>query len=130
MKKNTFRKEERLCKRQLIDSLFSGEGVKKNSEFPLLLLYKEVSSEVSQVPVQIMFSVSKRKIKLAVKRNLLKRRLKESYRKHKHELSAAINNKNKNILVSVIYLEKKSLPYNIIEKKIIVLLNRLKNEFE
>ena len=128
MQKNTFKKEERLCKKQLIDSLFSGEGVKKISDFPLLLLYKEVTSDVSEVPVQIMFSVSKRKIKLAVKRNLLKRRLRESYRKNKHELTATINNKNKNILVSIIYLEKKPLPYNIIEKKIIVLLNRLKNE--
>ena len=130
MQKNTFTKEERLCSRQLIDSLFTGEGVKKISDFPLLLIYREVTPETSEVPVQVMFSVSKRKIKLAVKRNLLKRRLRESYRKHKHKLIDTITVNNKHVLVSIIYLEKKPLPYNIIEKKIIVLLNRLKNECE
>lgn len=130
MQKNTFTKEERLCKRQLIDSLFTGEGVKKISDYPLLLIYKEVTSEISEVPAQVMFSVSKRKIKLAVKRNLLKRRLRESYRKNKHELIEKITTSNKHILVSFIYLEKKPVPYNVIEKKIIVLLNRLKNECE
>jgi len=130
VQKNTFTKEERLCSRQLIDSLFTGEGVKKISDFPLLLIYREVTPETSEVPVQVMFSVSKRKIKLAVKRNLLKRRLRESYRKHKHKLIDTITVNNKHVLVSIIYLEKKPLPYNIIEKKIIVLLNRLKNECE
>lgn len=130
MQKNTFTKEERLCSRQLIDSLFTGEGVKKISDFPLLLIYREVTPETSEVPVQVMFSVSKRKIKLAVKRNLLKRRLRESYRKHKHKLIDTITVNNKHVLVSIIYLEKKPQPYNVIEKKIIVLLNRLKNECE
>jgi ribonuclease P protein component len=130
VQKNTFKKEERLCEKKLIDSLFAGKGVQKKTEFPFILLSKEIENNIDSIPAKVMFSVSKRKIKLAVKRNLLKRRAKEAYRLHKHSLISELEQQNKNLIFCFIYLAKKPLPYNIIEQKIIVLLNRLKNESE
>ena len=123
--KNSLCKEERLYKKPLIDQLFaSGEKIKV-TEFPFLLMAMESPDENQSFPAQVLFSVSKRKVRLAVNRNLVKRRSKEAYRLHKHSFYNELQNQQKKLLVSFIYLGNKPLPYQLIEEKIIVLLNRL-----
>lgn len=82
-RKATFKKEERLTGKKIIDTLFS-EGDSFLS-FPLKVIFTETSLPV-KFPVQAAFSVGKRNFKLAVHRNLIKRKMRESYRLNKSKL--------------------------------------------
>jgi len=127
--KNTLCKAEILSSKIIIDELFAGNNVEKFKAFPFLAIIKETELP-SKFPVQAMFSVAKRKNKLAVTRNLIKRRIKEGYRKNKHELYAVLTKKNKQIAICFIYLDNKPLSSQVIEEKIIVLLKKVKKYCE
>ena len=78
---HTLPKEERLCSRKAIDELFGG-GHKSVTAFPIRAVYMQGE----QTGVRIMVSVSKRYFKRAVKRNRIKRQLREAYRLQKELL--------------------------------------------
>ncbi|MCF6356560.1 MAG: ribonuclease P protein component [Draconibacterium sp.] len=86
----SFKKEERLTSKKVIDKLFS-EGSSFLS-FPLKVIFSETSLP-SKYPVQAAFSVGKRNFKLAVRRNLIKRKMRESYRLNKFQLYNALTDK-------------------------------------
>ena len=123
--KNKFCKEERLCNRKTIDFLFSANDKLKFTEFPFMVIAKESGDETQKFPAQMMVSVSKRRIKLAVNRNLMKRRIKEAYRLHKNDFYTELKTQNKDLILCFIYLGNKPIRYELIEEKIIVLLKRL-----
>jgi len=123
--KNKFCKEERLCSRKTIDFLFTANDKVKFTEFPFMVIAKESVNEDQKFPAQMMVSVSKRKIRLAVNRNLMKRRMKEAYRLHKNEFYESLKTQNKELILCFIFLGNKPVSYELIEQKIIVLLNRL-----
>lgn len=78
---HTLPKDERLCSRKALEALFSG-GHASVAAFPIRAVYMP-----SQRPgVRIMVSVSKRHFKRAVKRNRIKRQLREAYRLQKQLL--------------------------------------------
>lgn len=128
--KVTFSKEERLSSKKLIDKLFNRKNQFKTSDFPLLLIAKEVEKDHFNPLAQALFVVPKKRIKLAVKRNLTRRRLKEAYRLHKTSFYKQLQASDKKYIIAFIYLENKPVPYHLLEKKIIVLLERLKNKIE
>lgn len=80
---------ERLKLRKQIETLFqTGEAF---SVFPLRIVYSLLSStDVSASPVQVGFSIPKKRIKKAVGRNRIRRLLKEAWRLQKHALYQAI----------------------------------------
>ena len=78
---HTLPKEERLCSRKVLEELFGG-GHQSVSAFPIRAVY--MPNEVGVV--RVMVSVSKRYFKRAVKRNRIKRQLREAYRLQKELL--------------------------------------------
>ena len=82
-RKFSFKKEERLTSKKVIDKLFSEGG--SFLSFPLKVVFLETSLP-SKYPVQAAFSVGKRNFKLAVHRNLIKRKMREAYRLNKFYL--------------------------------------------
>jgi len=78
---HTLCKSERLCSRKVLEELFSG-GHQSVSAYPIRAVF--MPSE--QAGVRIMVSVSKRYFKRAVKRNRIKRQLREGYRLQKELL--------------------------------------------
>lgn len=84
-------------------------------------------SEDQQPSVKMAFGVPKRNFKQAVKRNRIKRLLREAYRLHKHELFAALELKSVKITVMCIYTGKEVPSYSEAEGKIILSLRRLLN---
>jgi ribonuclease P protein component len=70
-------------------------------------------------------SVSSRYFKRAVDRNLLKRRIRESYRKQKLALKTSLEEKGLTMDLFLVYLEPKILSYQEIDTAITEALSKL-----
>ena len=73
----TLRKSERTCSKIAIDNLFKGGHSRSLSAFPIRVVYL-VSDTPQQEQCQIMVSVPKKCFKRAVKRNRVKRQIREA----------------------------------------------------
>ena len=109
----TLHKEERLCSQKTIEELFtSGESF---LAYPLKVVF--LKTELPQpFPVQAAFTVSKRNFKRAVKRNILKRRMREAYRLSKPGLYLELRAKELQIAIMFVYIGKDLAEYPPIEK--------------
>ena len=109
----TLSKEERLSWKRYIDLLFAkGQSF---VAFPLRVVYLTTEEEMP-VPVSILVSVPKKKFKRAVKRNLIKRQVREAYRIHKYDLIDPLTEKNKKMLIAFLYLDKEIHSFVDMEK--------------
>jgi len=111
--KFTFRKEERLCSKKLFEKLFN-EGV-SFLVFPLKIVTIEADFQ-SRFTAKAAFAVSKKNFKKAVKRNRIKRLMREAYRLNKHMLYEAADEKK--LAVIFIYIAKEELSYQQIDAAI------------
>jgi len=121
----TFKKEERLCNKKLIDGLFHSGSSFLCYPFKVSWLL----NPEQQVCTQVLFSVSKRRFKHAVDRNLIKRRMREAYRLNKQQqLYDVLTSADKRIVLSLGYIGKEVVAYELVEKKMLKLLSQLCNE--
>ena len=111
-----------MCSKKNIDLLFQ-KGHSAIS-FPLKVIYLETDIEYVK-PCQAMFVVPKRTFKRAHDRNKLKRRMREAYRLNKAFFYEVVKSKNKKIILSFLYIGKKSEDYKQIETSIINHLKRI-----
>jgi len=112
--RNTLSRSESLKSYKLIRLLFK-EGQSFFS-YPYRIFYLEQPAETN-IPVKYLISVSKRKIKTAVKRNHIKRLFRESYRTQKHELFEKLDKGNNQILLAFVYVGKENIDIHQMEEK-------------
>ena len=113
----TFKKEERLNSRKVIQDLYD-TGKPFNSK--CFRVFWKNASHPETSPAKILISVSKKNFKRAVDRNRIKRLIREAYRKNKKILFDALNTGNKKIVFALSYIAKEELTFEEIEIKIIV----------
>ncbi|MFD2200596.1 ribonuclease P protein component [Shivajiella indica] len=112
-------KNERLHSQKLIKELFD-----KGSSFflyPFKVMVLDLTEE-EKGTYQVLFSVSKKKIKRAVDRNLVKRRMKEAYRLNKSKI---LTNEHSNKLIGLIYVSSEIGTFQFIEQKIVKILTKI-----
>ncbi len=112
----SFSKSERISEKKIIDNLFSSG--KKFSVYPFDVRFLN-QDENSDSIHKVLISVSSSKIKSAVKRNLLKRRIKESYRINKNIIS------NKLLMIAFVYVSEEIFTFSVIDKAIKKVLKKL-----
>jgi ribonuclease P protein component len=113
--RQTFRKDERLCRTKLISLIFESG---KTIYTPLFKIIWKISEEKLSSPAQVAISVPKKNIRLAVSRNLIKRRIREAYRKNKQTLYDSLDKKGLQIVFMVIFRKNNIPGYVTIEKSV------------
>lgn len=103
--------------------MFTGGASKSFSVFPLRVVYMSLPEQ--DETASILISVSKKRFKRAVKRNRVKRQVREAYRKNKHELLSVLSEQGQKLAIAFIYLSNELVPSTIIEEKIKILLARI-----
>jgi len=112
----TLKKDERLSSQKVIGEMFSsGESF---LSYPLKVVFLKTES-TQAFPVQAAFTVSKRNFKRAVKRNLLKRRMREAFRLNKPSFYDELAAKDLHIAVMFVFISKDLIEFPIIEKAMI-----------
>ncbi len=120
----TLCKAERLNSKILIGKMFEGGAIP--SRFPSFryALYICLSSR-ERLPASILISVSKRRFKRAVKRNRVKRQIREVYRKNKSLLVDELQRREQRLAVAFIYLSDELVATAELEEKMKTALSRI-----
>jgi ribonuclease P protein component len=120
--RETFHKSERLCSRKIITLLFDNGNVFYSKLFKIVWSKSPV---LISSPSQVAFSVAKKSFRLAVTRNLIKRRMREAYRRNKYILYDFLCSENIKIVFIVIYKEDSVMDFREIEISMKEMIDRL-----
>lgn len=121
----TLRKGERMASKRLIDKLFRGGDSHSLVSFPIRLVYllDNRGDGDTTAQKQILISVPKRCFKRAVKRNRVKRQIREAYRRNKNFLPDL--DEGRILLMAFIWLDDQLHSSETVEKKVVKLLQRM-----
>jgi ribonuclease P protein component len=109
----TFKKEEKLKSRKVIDQLF--KNGRSFSNFPFRIMWK--FNETALAELQAGFTVSSKHFKKAVDRNRIKRLMREAYRLQKRQLQDQLKEKEKKLAVFFIYVGNEIPSYSFISER-------------
>lgn len=123
-------KWERICSRTQLEKLFTGGKSKSFSVFPLRVVYlltdQPDGDSQHVVPVKMMVSVSKRHFKRAVKRNRVKRQVREAYRLNKEiVVSSMADFPNRQLLLGFIWMSDELHDTDTVTRSMQILLKRI-----
>ncbi len=127
MKINSLNKKERIKSKKLINTLFTEGKSFKKSYFKVV--YTE-NPNTDTPAIQIAVSVPKKLFKRAVKRNMLKRKIREAFRLNKHILYDFLTEKNIHLAIFFVYLNSEIKPYKSIEKHVVESLKKIKKDLD
>ena len=121
----SLKKDERLCSKKLIEQLFAkGESF---LAYPLKVVFLETTLE-TKFPAQAAFTVSKKNFKRAVKRNRIKRLMRESYRLNKNPLYITLGNRQ--LAIFFIFIGKELPVFSRVESAMKKAITKLTSQLE
>ena len=119
---NSFPKSEHLCGDKRIGQLFTqGDAF---IAYPLRVVYL-IAPKKDVESASVMVSVPKKRFKRAVKRNRLKRLMREAYRLNKQPLVALLKENDLQLHIAFNYVSDDELDFVAVDKKMKVALQRL-----
>lgn len=116
-------KKERLTHTRVFESLFTSGHTLKSYPVQLRYLKKEDSGAADSI--QVAFTAPKRRLKKAVHRNLVKRRMRAAYQANKH---LVFNNMKGNFAFLFLYLGNTTPSYTTLQKAVQDLLYAVKQK--
>ena len=120
-----FTKEERLYHRRILENVFqTGTPIK---DYPFILLHLKTPLYTTY-PAQCAVTASKRNFKRAVDRNRIKRLMREAWRTQKSKLYEALQSKEEQRAIVIMYVGKELPDFALVSRKITSLVNRLKED--
>lgn len=115
-------KDEKLCSRTAVNRLFD-EG-RSLMAFPLRAAYR--LRPRGEHPVQFLISIPKKRIRKAVGRVTLRRRVREAYRLNRRQLLVPVlEQQGWGVDIAFVYLDNTLATYSVINEKMVNLLNRI-----
>ena len=123
----TFNRDERLRSVKVIESLFEEGDIFYS---PLFKIVWQRSPEPLPFPARIAFSVPKKRFRLAVVRNLIRRRMREAYRKNKFLLYEQLVSHDTRINLVVIFRGDNIADYFTIENSMKDILKKLMSQLK
>lgn len=122
----TLSKSERLSSRKAIDSLFEeGQGLSKH---PIRVVWRTVDPDPMRLsPIQVMFSVPRRKFPRAADRNRVKRLMREAYRLYKPTFTRQVDT-DMHLDLALIYTGHEIKPLDLIQKQLVLALEAMVNQ--
>lgn len=126
--KNKFPKQEKLCGTKRIDKLFAqGDSF---IAYPLRVIYliQTLENDGEESSISVLVTVSKKKFKRAVKRNRVKRLVREAYRLNKVSFQLLLKDNSKKMDIAFIYLKTELPDYKEIEQAILKTISVLGNK--
>ncbi|OAV72395.1 ribonuclease P [Bacteroidales bacterium Barb6] len=107
-------KAERLSHKRDTDLLFAGG--RSFIAFPLRVVYLIVDKAFFPPRAGILISVAKKRFKRAVKRNYIKRQVREAYRTQKNELTTPLEETGKSLMIAFLYVGNEIRSHQEMEK--------------
>ncbi|MEZ4825300.1 MAG: ribonuclease P protein component [Bacteroidia bacterium] len=121
------RKKERLRSKIAFEYLF--EHGSRFSAGVLRFFYAfDVPPSLVQAPLSVAVTAPKKTFRLAVKRNLLKRRMREAFRQNKHILLPLLTQADQNLIILIKYNNNRIASFDEITASMTYALNRMKKE--
>lgn len=130
MKKSIFDKSQRLCSKKNIDLLFGHSS--SFALYPIRIVYRieKAEQDTKKLPVQLLLSVSKRHFKRAVKRNRVKRQLREAFRKNNSALRTMAASQSLSVKMAILWLSDELYPSENIQEKVYSALQKIERTLQ
>lgn len=125
MKNAGFNKKEHVISQKQINELFDSGNNHSQVAFPLRAIYRvDTRKTEDDEPVQVLVSVSKKRLHHAVDRNRVKRQIREAYRLNKQQLRDSIP-ANQQLTLAFIWLIDSVQPTDVVMVRMQNLLRRI-----
>lgn len=121
--KHSFNKCERMVSRKQIETLFDGGRSRSAVAFPIRAVY--MLTERDDAGVRVLVSVSKRHFKRAVKRNRIKRQIREAYRLNKQTITEKPALNGKTLCIAFVWLADRLYDTAEVEGSVRALMQRV-----
>lgn len=117
----SFKKAERLKSRKTIKQLFSNGH--SYAVYPLRLVWIPTENR-AETPVRFALSVAKKRVPKAAHRNVLRRRIRESWRLNKHNLYQKLDGQEQGFAFMILFTGKGDTPFETIEQSMKMIIKR------